>query len=235
MQTGNNERENLVKDGSTTNSANLGSDIDDDDDDDEAGSVLEDNDDEITSENVSSGNVKKQRRHLKRSIKMNSDIVKYISKRNKYSQELSEKLEMLSAEIQLIPEKNLITVTKKRRSRYIKNWYKRCCSIVRTFCSRFRKDCFELDPEESISVRKTFPKLGNMLRSSSATYWIEDNMMLAVMSERSEREHVLKKVGEFLQSLRNDGKDDGNTYDGNALMIVVVILVVMVMMVVTVI
>jgi hypothetical protein len=59
VQTGNNERENLVKDGSTINSANLGSDIDDDDDDDEAGSVLEDNDDEITSENVSSGNVKK--------------------------------------------------------------------------------------------------------------------------------------------------------------------------------
>ena len=202
-------------DGSTTSSVNLDSDIDDDDDE-AAGSVIGANEDDITSDDVSSGTVKKQRRQLKRHIKINKDVVKFISKKPKYSQELRENLEKLSAEVQLIPERSLIIVTKKLRSRYIKDWNKRCCSMVTKFCSRFRKNCFEL--KESKSVRKSLPKLGKMLRTSSAAYWIEgNNKKLAVMTEQSEREQVLEKVREFLQILGNDGKygcescnDDGD-------------------------
>ncbi len=215
MQFGNNDQENLVNDGSTTSSVNLDSDIDDDDDE-AAGSVIGTNEDDITLDDVSSGTVKKQRRQLKRHIKINKDVVKFISKKPKYSQELRENLEKLSAEVQLIPERSLIIVTKKLRSRYIKDWNKRCCSMVTKFCSRFRKNCFEL--KESSSVRKSLPKLGKMLRTSNAAYWIEgNNKKLAVMTEQSEREQVLEKVREFLQILGNDGKygcescnDDGD-------------------------
>ena len=201
MQVDHNDRENLVNDGSTTSSVNLDSDLDDDDD--EAGSVIGANEDDITSDDVSSGTVKKQRRQPKRHIKMDKDVVKFISN-NKYSQELNENLEKLSAEVQLIPEKSLIIVTKKLGSRYIKGWHKRCCSMVTKFCNRFRKNSFEL--KESSSVRKSLPKLGKMLRTSNAAYWIESNKKLAVMIEQSEREQVLEKVREFLQILGNDGK-----------------------------
>ncbi len=215
MQFDNNDQENLVNDGSTTSSVNLDSDIDDDDDE-AAGSVIGANEDDITSGHVSSRTVKKQRRQLKKHIKIDRDVVKFISKRNKYSRELSENLEELSAEVQLIPERSLIIVTKKLRSRYIKDWHKRCCSMVTKFRSRFRKNYFEL--KESRSVRKSLPKLGNMLRTSSAAYWIEsNNKKLAVMTEQSEREQVLEKVREFLQIFGNDGKygcescnDDGD-------------------------
>ena len=199
---GNNYLENF-ENTSTTSSVYVGSDIEDDD----VGSVQSGNENEITSEDISSGNVKKQRRQLQKFIKMNRDIVKFISKRRKYSQELSEELETLCAEMQLIPQKSLIKVTKKLGSKYVNNWNKRCSSAVITFCSRFEKVCLEL--KKSARIRNDLPKLGGMLRWSNAAYWIEDkNTKLAVMTEQSEREKVLEKVKEFLQISENNGKED---------------------------
>lgn len=196
---GNNDLENK----STISSVYLGSDTEDDD----LGSVQGGNETEITSEDISPGNVKKQRRQLQKSIKVNRDIVKYISKRRKYSQELSEELEKICAEVQLFPQKGLIKVTKKLGSKYVKEWNKLCTSTVITFCGRFGKDSLEL--KNSTRVRNDLPKLGRMLRSSNAAYWIEDkNTKLAVMAEQSEREKVLSKVKEFLQISENNGKDD---------------------------
>ena len=192
---GNNDLENF-ENISTTSSVYVGSDIEDDD----VGSAQSGNENEITPQ-------KKQRRQLQKSIKMNRDIVKFISKRRKYSQELSEELETLCAEMQLIPQKSLIKVTKKLGSKYVKDWNKRCSSAVITFCSRFEKVCLEL--KTSSRVRNDLPKLGGMLRWSSAAYWIEDkNTKLAVMTEQSEREKVLEKVKEFLQISENNGKED---------------------------
>ncbi len=43
-------------------------------------------------------------------------------------------------------------------------------------------------------MRKSLPKLGKMLRTNSAAYWIEvNNKKLAVLTEQSEREQVLEK------------------------------------------
>ena len=192
--------ENLVDNESTTNSVKLSSD--DGDVDDETNSVQEENVDEF---NTSHGDGKKKRQSIQSSIRMNNDIVKFISKREKYSQELSEKLESLYAEVLLVPNKSLIKFTKKTGSRYIKDWKKRCSSIIRTFCGRFGKKCLEV--KELSRVRRDLPKLGDMLRWSSAAYWIDNNKKLAVMTEQGEREQVLKEVEIFLQTSENNGKD----------------------------
>ena len=215
---GNNDLENF-ENRSTTSSVYVDSDIEDDD----VGSVQSGNENEITPQ-------KKPRRQLQKSIKMNKDIVKFISKRRKYSQELSEELETLCAEMQLIPQKSLVKVTKKLGSKHVKDWNKRCSSAVITFCSRFEKVSLEL--KTSSRVRNDLPKLGGMLRWSSAAYWIEDkNTKLAVMTEQSEREKVLEKVKKFLQISENNGKEDwmivineGDDYERGCVFIDVVIL-----------
>ena len=120
---GNNDLENF-ENTSTTSSVYLDSDTEDDD----VGSVQSGNENEIISQ-------KKQRRQLQKSFKMNMNIVKFISKRRKYSQELSEELETLCAEMQLIPQKSLIKVTKKLGSKYVNNWNKRCTSAVNVLWS----------------------------------------------------------------------------------------------------
>ena len=190
----------MVEDESTASSVNLDRDIDDDDNT-EAGSMFGDEDD-MTLQSEPTETRKKKCQQLKKCIDIkDADIVKFISNRSIYSQELSDKLEKLNAQAELVPEKNLIIVTKKPRSRHIKGWKKRCCSIVTKFCSRFRKNCFEL--KDSSSVQKAWPRFAKMLQWSSAMYWIENNKILAVMTEQSECELVLKKVKEFLE---NDGE-----------------------------
>jgi hypothetical protein len=191
-----------MKDESTASSVDLNNDNDDIDDNDdngdtEASSVLGDEDD-ITSPEAPVRTGQTKRRQLRKNIYMEQkDVVKFISKRNKYSQELGEKLKSVCAEVELVPDKSLIIVTKKLRSRRINDWNKRCCSIVTKFCSRFEKTCFEL--KKSNSVRKALPKLGRMLKWSNAAYWMEsNNKRLAVMTEQSEYEQVLENVREFL-------------------------------------
>ena len=142
-----------------------------------------------------------------RSITVNSDIVKFISKRKVYSEQLRKQLQKFYADdVLLIPEESLIKVTKKQGSTFIKDWNSKCCSTVKTFCGRFKKETFEL--RESSSVHKQLPKLGRMLRSTTAAYWMEaSHKKLAVMTERKEREEVLTKVREFLQKTEDDGKE----------------------------
>ena len=207
VQFENNYQEYLVEDGSTASSVNLDVEIDDDDDT-EAGSMFEDEDD-MALRSEPTETVKKKCQQLKKCIDIkDADIVKFISNRSKYSQELSNKLEKLKAEVEFVPERSHIIVTKKPRSRYIKDWKKRCCSIVKKFCSRFRKNCFEL--KDSSSVQKALPRLGKMLQWSNAMYWIDSNKKLAVMTEQGECEQVLKKVREFLEN------DDAEHLEYNA-------------------
>jgi hypothetical protein len=174
----------------------------------QADSMVRDKDN-MTSLDEFTGTTKKQLRQPKKCIKINRDIVQFISKRNKYSQELSERLEMLSGEVELLPGKSLIIVTKKLRSRYIEDWHNQCGSTVTTFCNRFKKNCFEL--KELSSVRKALPELRKILQWSSAVYWIESNKRLAVMTEQNECEQVLKEVRKFLG---NHGKDGTDSYGG---------------------
>ena len=203
-----NDLENLIDDGSTTNSVKLSSD--DEDIDDETNSVQEENEDGL---NTSHGDGKEKRQSIQSSIRMNNDIVKFISKREKYSQELCKKLESLYAEVLLVPNKSLIKFRKKTGSKYIKDWKKRCSSKIRRFCGRFGKNCLEV--KELSRVQRDLPKLGDMLRWSSAAYWIDNNKKLAVMTEQSEREQVLKEVKQFLQTSENDGKDSYKYNDGD--------------------
>ena len=133
--------------------------------------------------------------------------MKLFSKRSKYLEELSEKLEELCAEMQLISGKSLIKVTKKTGSKNVKDWNKKCTSAVMTFCDRFRKDCLEV--KRSSRVRKDLPKLGGMLWWSNAAWWTEDkSKKLVVMTEPSESEKVLEKVKYFLQISESYGKDN---------------------------
>ena len=192
-----NDLENLIDDGSTTNSVKLSSD-----DEDETNSVQEENEDGL---HTSHGDGKEKQRSIQSSIRMNNDIVKFILKREKYKQELCEKLESLYAVVRLIPNKSLIKFTKKTGSGYIKDWKKSCSFIIRKFCGRFGKECLEV--KELSRVRRDLPKLGDMLQWSSAAYWIDNNKKLAVMTEQSEREQVLTEVKKFLQKSENDGKD----------------------------
>ena len=129
LQFEDNDQGNLIEDGSTTSLVNLGHYIDDDDME-----AVGDEDDMIPHDGFT-GTTRKQRRELKKCIKINQDMVKFFCNKPKYLQELSEKLEKLSTEVELIPEKSLIMCTKKHRSRYTKDWHKRCCSIVTKFCS----------------------------------------------------------------------------------------------------
>ena len=145
---------------------------------------------------------KKRETHLQTSITINVDVVKFIDKRNKFKQELIKQLQKIHGEVLLMPKEGRIKVTKEQGSIYIKDWRKQCCTTVRKFCARFTKHNFDL--EDSSSVRKSLQKLGRLLRQTTAAYWIESNNKLAVMSEQSERDQVLKKVNEFLQS--TDGK-----------------------------
>ena len=200
-------QQNLVEDGSKSSSFNLDRDIDDDNNT-EAGSMFGD-EDEMTLQSEPTETRKKKCQQLKKCIDIkDADIVKFISNSGKYSQELSDKLEKLNAQAELVPEEHLIIVTKKPRSRYTKDWKKRCYSIVTKFCSRFKKNCFEL--KDSSSVQKALPRFGKMLQWSNAMYWIESNKILAVMTEQSECEQVLKNVREFLE---NDGKAGGDSFD----------------------
>ena len=202
MDLRNNDCENSVEDRSTTSSVNVGSDIDDEN----AGSVQSGNGNEINPEDISSKNVKKQRRQPQRFIRISRDSMKFISQTPEYSKQLGEKLEKLCAEMQLIPEKSLVKVVKKRGSRYIAEWGKQCTFAVKTLCSRFRKDYLEL--KDPTRVQENMPKLGDVLRWSSAAYWIEDeNTKLVVMTEQSERDKVLEKINEFLQISENNAKE----------------------------
>lgn len=143
-----------------------------------------------------------KQKQLQKKVKIKKEIVKFISKRNAFSLQLREKLKTLSADVELFPPKSLIVVTKKRGSKFIKNWGNCSASMVRTFCDRFAKTCFDI--KDSGRLRKDLPKLGGKLRSTYAAYWIEDgNKKLAVMTERGEFEHVLDIVRTFL---KNKGK-----------------------------
>lgn len=172
--------------------------------------VSEINNEEVSFEQVSRPG--KPRPQLQATVRMNRDIVKFISKRMMYSQQLNKQLKkLLVEEVLLIPEKSEIKVTKKASWHRVENWKKRCCTTVRKFCSRFGKECFEL--VEPNSVRKGLPKLGGMLHSTTAAYWIEDNnTKLAVMSDKHERDQVLAKVREFLSlyNTPNDGKKESS-------------------------
>ena len=194
-----------MKDGSKASLVDLDSDSDDDDYHNKAGFVLGDKDD-VTSQDEFTGTVHQQRKQLKKYIRINRDTVNFISKRKKFSQELTDKLERLSAEVELVPEKSRIIVTKKLCSEPIQGWSKQCTLIVTTFGSRFKKNFFELN--DSTSVRNALPKLRKMLQWSNSAFWIESNKRLAVMTEQSECEQVLKNVREFLE---NDGKDGGDS------------------------
>ena len=205
MNRRNDDLENSREDISTTRSVHQDSGVEDG----STGSVQMEHENKVTSEGMSSVNVKQQRRKLQKSIKINRDSMKFISQTPKYTKQLSEKLEKLCAEMQLIPDKSLVKVVKKQGSRYITEWQKRCTCTVKTFFSRFRKDCLELN--DPTTVQKKLPKLGDMLRWSSAAYWTEDDSTkLVVMTEISEREKVLEKVKEFLQISENDGKEGGD-------------------------
>ena len=140
-----------------------------------------------------------------KSITIDRDVVKFISKKKIFSQQLSKQLRStLHADVLLIPEESLIKVTKKPGSTCIKDWNSRCCSMVRRFCGRFRKESFELQE----SVQKHLPKLGGMLPKTTTAYWMEaHHTKLAVMTEQSEREEILAKVREFLQNTGHDGKE----------------------------
>lgn len=192
------DEENILDDGSTTSSVQLESD----DDDVGAGPVRWKTGDESNSQMSNKLSEKKRETHLQTSITITADVVKFIDKRNIFKQELIKQLQRLHGEVLLLPKEGRIKVTKKPGSSLIKGWNKQCCSKVRKFCARFTKDGFEV--EESSSVRKSLPKLGRLLRSTTAAYWMESNNKLAVMSEKSERDEILQKVNEFLQS--NDGK-----------------------------
>ena len=182
-------------------------DDDDDNDDIEAGFVPGVNDD-MTLQDVNVGPaVNKQRRQLKKFINIDKDIVEFILRNSKYSQELSEKLEKLSAEVELVPEKSLIIVTKKFPSRRIRDWRKRCCSVVTKFCSHFRRSSFEL--KDSSSAREALPMLKKMFQWSDAAFSIDSNKTLVVVTEQNECEKILNNVREFLG---NDGKDE--SYEG---------------------
>ena len=157
--------------------------------------------------NSTNGKARSGRQRQESSIRMNSDIIKFIYKRKKYSQELSIQLDKLHSEMVLIPDQSFIKVTKRPSSPYIKEWNKQCNSIVRTFCGRFRKEYFQL--KDSSLVRKRLPKLGDILQGTAAAYWIENNnRKLTVMIEQGEREQILTKVREFLKNIEEDnGKE----------------------------
>ena len=201
MDLRNNDCENSVEDRSTTSSVNVGSDVENEN----TGSVQSGNGNEINP-------VKKQRGQPQRSIRISRDSMKFISQTPEYSKQLGEKLEKLCAEMQVIPEKSLVKVVKKRGSRYITEWGKRCTSAVKTLCSRFRKDYLEL--KDPTRVQKNMPKLGDIPRWCSAAYWIEDeNTKLVVMTEQSERDKVLEKINEFLQISENNAKEGAGDKD----------------------
>ncbi|XP_028412718.1 uncharacterized protein LOC114535634 [Dendronephthya gigantea] len=206
-QPGYKKEEYVINDESTTSSIYLGSD-DDDDDNNEAISQEEKDHESSPQEPIMDVSTnptgKTASRQFQRFIKLNKDVVKFISKRGMYSKELSVQLEKLHSVMLLMPDESCIKVTKKPGSKFVKDWRKRCCSKVKGFCGRFRKDC--LDINEAYLVRTHLPKLGDMLRSTTAAYWIENNnTKLAVMTEQKEREQVLAIVKEFLQSFKDHG------------------------------
>lgn len=195
------DEESILEVSSTTNSVYLGSD----DDKDNARAEYREtgNDNNFQTSSHMSGKASKRREtHVTTSIKMNADTVKFIDKRNVFKEELKKQLKELHGQVLLMPKENRIQVTKEPGSIYIKDWVKKCRNKVKIFCDRFSKNQFEL--EETNSVRKSLPKLGRLLQRTTAACWIESNKTLAVMSEQSERDEVLDKVNQFLQS--TDGK-----------------------------
>ena len=195
------EEENILEVSSTTISVHLGSN----DDNDNARAEYREtgNDNNFQTISYMSGKASKRREtHVTASIKMNADTVKFIDKRNVFKEELKKQLKELHGQVLLMPKENRIQVTKEPGQIHIKDWGKKCRTKVKIFCDRFSKNQFKL--EETNSVRKSLPKLGRLLQSTTAAYWIESNKTLAVMSEQSERDEVLDKVNQFLQS--TDGK-----------------------------
>ena len=188
--------QNILDDSNTTSSVYLGSE-----DEDEVRAEAWKTGDENNSQMSYKPSEKKRETHLQTSITINADVVKFIDKRNKFKQELIKQLQKIHGEVSLMPKEGRIKVTKEQGTIDTKAWRKQCCTTVRKFCARFTKHNFDL--EDSSSVRKSLQKLGRLLRQTTAAYWIESNK-LAVMSEQSERNQVLKKVNEFLQS--TDGK-----------------------------
>ena len=201
LQFANNNQENPLNSPRTAQWVNINDDDDNDEDNDDDNDDVEERfvpgiNDDMTSQDIFVATVNKQRRQLKRFIEINKDIVEFLLRNSKYSQELSEKLEKLSAEMELVPEKSLIIVTKKFSSRRIRDWKKRCCSVVTKFCSHFRRSYFEL--KNSSSAQEALPKLEKMFQWSDAAFWIDSNKTLVVVAKPSESEQILKNVREFL-------------------------------------
>ena len=135
---------------------------------------------------------------LQRKVRVRRDVLKFISNRSKFYRQLEEELETMSADFELFPNKSQVVVTKRPGSKYIKNWSNCSASVVRTFFSRFVKECFDINYSERL--KKELGKLRRKLRSgSAAACWIRDsNTKLAVMTERDELDRVLEIVEKFL-------------------------------------
>ncbi len=142
----------------------------------------------------------KPSKQLQVSVNVDNDIVKFLMKRKKYSEELKDLLSRLSAELILKP--GFIKITKVDGN-IIPNWEKRCEDTVNVFCSCFFKKYYPLSDEIRDSISEALSTLQNDVSSTGAACWLDTHKQnLILVSLKVELSNVVKKVDEFIQKVK---------------------------------
>ncbi len=140
----------------------------------------------------------KPSRQLQTSVGIDSDIVKFLMKRKKYSKELKDLLRH-DSELQL--KSGFIKI--KKVDENIPNWEKRCEDTVNVFCSRFDKKYFPLGDEIRDSISEALSTLQNDVSSTGAACWLDTQKQnLILVSPKVALSNAVKKVDEFIQKVK---------------------------------
>ena len=133
-------------------------------------------------------------------VKVDSDILKFLGKRKKYSEELKDLLSRLGAELTIKPE---FIIVKKVTESIIANWEKRCEDTVNKYCSCFQRECFPLDDAISRdSILGALPTLQKDVSSTGAACWLDTHKQsLVLVSLKLELSNVVKQVEKFIRTV----------------------------------
>ena len=140
-------------------------------------------------------------KQLQISVNIDNDIVSFLLKRKKYSEQLKSQLFHCGAELEIL-KSGLIKI-KKVDGSTISNWEERCEETVHVFCSHFRKMYFPLDDEIRDSIPEALSTLQKDVSSTGGACWLDtqkQNLVLVCPSVAfGEAE---KEVNQFFEKVR---------------------------------
>ena len=135
-------------------------------------------------------------------VKVDSDILKFLGKRKKHSDELKNLLSRLGADFQIKSADQCIVIKKVTQCITV-NWEKRCEDTVNTYCGCFQKEYFPLDDAISQgSILGALPTLQKDVSCTGAACWLDTHKQnLVLVSLKIEFSNVAKQVEKFIRTV----------------------------------